>query len=185
MTPAQQLIAALIEKCGPSLHRTKLVKLVYFVDYLYYQHYGRTYTGFEYWWDNYGPNAGGNAIVRDADALADLGMVTVTQGKSSHGGPNFTYRLAPGAKVPEAAPDAAMLIRDVAERYGRSTIAGIVRASKETKAFENAQQHRPLRMTLQRRAESTTKEDLEAYLRDLEEQGAMSLDQVRHECGLA
>ena len=65
----QQLILRVLEEAGKQMSAA-LVKLVYLVDYVHYQHYGETVTGFHYCWDHYGPNAVGHGIVREANELA-------------------------------------------------------------------------------------------------------------------
>ena len=64
------VILSVLAKVGGGVPATKLVKLVYLVDYMHYQHFGETVTGLEYQWDHYGPNAVQHGIVSAAEGLA-------------------------------------------------------------------------------------------------------------------
>ena len=185
MSPAQQLILAVLNSCGSWVHRTKLVKLVYLIDYVYYQHYGRTLTGLTYEWDQFGPNAVGNAIVREAEKLTEKGSVALTVGESMYGGPNYRYRIADAAEIPDFPPQEAVVIRDVLARYGGLSVSDIVRKSKQTKPFKEASQFQVLEMTQGRPAAYTTSEDLAAFQKDLEEHGTESLDEIKRKYQIA
>src|SRR5437762_1544089 len=61
--------------------RTKLVKLIYFIDYIYFQHRGRTLTGLRYVWDHFGPNAENDEIRDSAEELVKLSAIHVRREK--------------------------------------------------------------------------------------------------------
>lgn len=58
----QRVIHRLLQLAGTDIHRTKLVKLIYFTDFIYHQHKGHTLTGLKYTWEKFGPNAVSNRI---------------------------------------------------------------------------------------------------------------------------
>jgi len=116
------------------IYRTALVKLVYLVDYIYAQHTGRTLTGFEYVWDDYGPNAVGNKIVKGADRLHSAkGMITIDKGLTPSGNAKYQYHLAREARKSELRDELGeRIIKDVIMSYGNLNWAAIVRAAKAT-----------------------------------------------------
>ena len=119
------------ERSAKRIYRTALVKLVYFVDYFYSQHTGRTLTGFDYFWDNYGPNAKGNRIVKSAEKPGK--RIRILKGQTPSGNPTFEYQADENA--PRVSLDDALgeqIIRDVISQYGSLNWSEIVAASKET-----------------------------------------------------
>lgn len=145
----QSAIVAILYLLGSRVHRTKLVKLVYLLDNLFYESIGRTLTSLEYMWDDYGPNAVSNAIVREADHLANEGILLLRQHTTMYGSIGYTY------EVPQAWSDISGLLLDPTEwefvrkavqRYGHMSIASIVKASKETQPFKKARRYHLLEM---------------------------------------
>ena len=124
---------------GRPIHRTELVKLVYFVDYIYAQHTGRTLTGFHYVWDNYGPNAAHNDIVKTSDVLSLRGLVRVQESLTPFGNSKFLYALEDSVQV-EPLPDelGQRIMAEVVAKYGNVGWKEIVKASKRTKPFKKA-----------------------------------------------
>ena len=121
-------------RCGRPVYRTALVKLVYLTDYIYAQHTGLTLTGFEYVWDNHGPNAVGNQIVKHAYLLkAPRGAIEIDQGLTPSGNPKYSYRIRDGATATPLADDLGdQIVGDVVATYGTLNWSGIVNASKAT-----------------------------------------------------
>ena len=76
---------------------TKLVKLVYLIDYSYFEHYGETLTGFQYMWDHHGPNALSHAIKAEAELLAERGMVRILHKPNIYD--TVTRESAPGSRL--------------------------------------------------------------------------------------
>jgi len=148
MEKADATIVAILEAHGAPVHRTKLVKLVYLIDELYHEHFGRTITGLSYMWDDFGPNAIGNAIVKEADRLAIKGILHIEPYPNYYGETSYLYnleRLDTGLaeKLPEAE---RYVIRDVVAHYAKKSVRDIVRASKQTESFKDAQKYSVLKL---------------------------------------
>ncbi len=140
--PEQVILRVLDEvliQHGRAIHRTELVKLIYFVDYIYSQHAGRTLTGFSYIWDNYGPNATYNNIVKASDVLSWQGLVRIQERLTPSGNSKFLYEVGrPGNAVPLGDRLGELVIREVVEKYGNIGWREIVKASKRTRPFKKA-----------------------------------------------
>ena len=159
--------------------KTKLVKLVYLVDYLYFQSYGETATGFHYQWDHHGPNAIGNAIVDTANGLARKHKIRSLIGENPQGLETITYVIEPSVGVPEAPATLEVIVDDVMRKYGHMTVAQVTKASKETAPFKTARQYQVLVMEKNSPAVLSTAADAEAYLKDLAKSGTTSLEDIK------
>lgn len=148
MEKVHAMIVSVLQALGAPVHRTKLVKLVYLVDELYYEHFGQTMTGLGYMWDDFGPNAIGNAIVKEADRLALKGIVHMDPRLNYYGETSYLYSLERGkAGLAEKLSKAERyVIRDVVAHYVKYSIRDIVRVSKQTEPFKNAKQYSVLEM---------------------------------------
>ncbi len=149
MSKAMAVISMVLEEIGTPVHRTKLVKLIYLADTIFYEHFGKTITGLDYMWDDFGPNAISNAIVKEAAKLAQQDYVSMKVGESIYGSENYMY--SSGHKKLEIAeeflsPLERQVIRDVVERYRGYSITQIVAASKRTDPFKTARQYEVLKM---------------------------------------
>lgn len=141
-------IVSVLQALGSPVHRTKLVKLIYLIDELFYEHFGQTMTGLDYMWDDFGPNAIGNAIVKEAERLANKGVVHIDPRSNYYGETSYLYSLERGKvglaqKLSEAE---RYVVRDVVAHYGKYGVRDIVRVSKQTEPFKDAQQYSVLKM---------------------------------------
>lgn len=148
------VLAALGKK---KTHRTKLVKLVYLADNRFFESTGRTLTGNAYMWDHYGPNAVGNAIVGEAGELVDRGVIRMSEGASAYGGGAYRYWVDSPEEAWELARndlDAGeiQVVMEAVREYGSLNVNSIVRESKETRPFANAEQYSVLEMEQSPRA---------------------------------
>ena len=184
-TMVQGVILRVLQHYRGPVYRTKLVKLVYLIDYLFYQHYGRTLTGLEYVWDHYGPNAISDAIVHEASGLTRSGAVYMSERPNPYGELSYVYKIAPAASVRPLSAEAEQVVEAVLARYGAMKVPQIVNASKRTKPFEQARQYQLLRMERLAPAESTTSEEFQAHQREVEEHGTISVEQLKAELGIA
>jgi uncharacterized phage-associated protein len=141
-------IVAVLRELGRPVHRTKLVKLIYLIDELYYRHFGDTMTGLNYMWDDFGPNAIGNAIVKKADRLALKGIVHIDPRPNVYGETSYLYSLEKGKeKLAEKLSEAEQyVIRDVVAQYRNYGVRDIVKISKQTESFKNAEQYSLIKM---------------------------------------
>jgi hypothetical protein len=115
--------------------RTKLVKLVYLVDERYFRLYGRTLTGLAYEYDDYGPNAVDNLIVKVGDLL-DNHELSINRARALFGGPKFEYQVGPAPRFePILDESAAEVVDQIIGQYGRLSLTGIIAASKATAPF--------------------------------------------------
>jgi uncharacterized phage-associated protein len=179
MTPGDAVILRVLAGIEGAVPATKLVKLVYFVDYVYFQHYGRTLTGFQYQWDHFGPNAVGQAIIGEAENLAERDLVRITCRPNLYGGTTTNFAIRHDVQVPPVPPEAEMVIADVIRQYGKLSISVITAKSKRTAPFKDAAHYSLLSMKQSAPAGCTTEGDWEAYERDLRETGTLSLEQVK------
>lgn len=149
MSKVMAVIHMVLEEMGTPVNRTKLVKLVYLADTIFYEHFGKTITGLDYMWDDFGPNAISNAIVKEADKLVQQDYARMKVGVSIYGSENYRYSSGPNKL--EVGEDLLneleiQVIRDVVERYRDYGIQQIVTASKRTEPFKAARQYTVLTM---------------------------------------
>ena len=181
---ASQVVLRVLELVGNLTPSTKIVKLVYLVDYTYFRHYGETLSGLEYQWDHYGPNALDHAIIGQADSLVSEGLLERKSGLSSHGGPMYLYRFAQ-AETPSRLSEAGdLVISDIVAQYGSLSVDAITRVSKETAPFANANQYEPLHMEQTMPAMQSEDNGWEAHLLEIEELGTVSLEELVEGYGL-
>src|SRR4030042_2384228 len=141
MSKTMAVISLVLEEMGEPVHRTKLVKLVYLAVTLFYEHFGETITGLGYMWDDFGPNAISNAIVKETDKLVQEDYACMKIGMSIYGSENYMY--SSGLKK-LGIPDKLLnqlekrVIKDIVERYRNYSITQIVAASKRTEPFKIA-----------------------------------------------
>ena len=139
----QSVLLGILHILGKGSYRTNLVKMVYLIDEANSRLCGKTVTGLTYIWDYYyGPNAENNEVVHTLDNLKDAGILT----GMSHLYPTAMghyYRIAKNIDPSEldlTADDWAG-IQSIVREYGRMNATTIARASKQTKPFEQAEQH--------------------------------------------
>jgi uncharacterized phage-associated protein len=142
-------ILTALEEMGTPVHRTKLVKLIYLADNLFYEHFGNTITGLAYAWDEYGPNAISNATVKEANNLVEADFVCMKTGTSIYGSDNYLYSLGPN-KTNSAerllSPIERQVLYDTVKRYRDYSLQEIVAASKRTYPFKKARKYGVLEM---------------------------------------
>lgn len=141
-------IVAVLQALGAPVHRTKLVKLIYLIDELYHGHFGRTLTGLAYMWDDFGPNAVGNAIVKEADRLTLRGIVHIDPQPNYYGDTSYLYSLEPekGGLAEKLSKAEQYVVSDVVAHYAKYGVRDIVRISKQTESFKNTGQYSLLKM---------------------------------------
>jgi len=142
-------ILTVLEEMGIPVHRTKLVKLIYLAEDIFYEHFGRTITGLGYMWDDHGPNAISNAIVKEAQKLVQQDFACMKTGTSMYGTENYLYSLGP--KKSDMAehllePIERQVLLDTVKRYRNYSVTQIVAASKRTTPFKKAHQYEVLQM---------------------------------------
>jgi hypothetical protein len=157
--------------------------MVYFSDYVYFRHEGRTLTGLQYIWDKYGPNAVDNQIVVEADRLAQLGLIHMRRQLNEYGDYSYLYHADPGTLSPVLDPLAEIVVHDVVNRYRDYSATAIADASKKTAPFTNAHPGDVLAFGTAY-ALSTEAIDLATVKRLSEEEGE-SLNELQAECGPA
>ena len=181
---ARDVILQILDKMGEPVHSTKLVKLTYLVDYLHFQHHGRTLTGFQYMWDHFGPNAVGHAVIGEAQRLVKDRDATIDCYPNIFGGQTFDFEVAPNKEVKPLPAHAEMLIEDIVKQYGGLSVEKITEVSKQTEPFKTAAQYSVLIMRHSAPVSQTTDDQWEKHQSDIEEQGMLSLSDVKHRYGL-
>ncbi len=142
-------ILTVLEEMGTPVHRTKLVKLIYLAENIFYEHFGRTITGLGYMWDDHGPNAISNAIVKEVQKLVQQDFACMKTGTSMYGTENYLYSLGPEkTDMAEHLLDSIerQVILDTVKRYRNYSIPKIVAESKRTSPFKKAHQYQVLQM---------------------------------------
>jgi len=144
-------ILTVLQEMGTPVHRSKLVKLIYLAENMFYEHFGRTITGLGYMWDDYGPNAVSNAIVKEAQKLVQRDFVCMKTGTSIYGTENYLYSLGPEKTNIERLTESLeplerYVLIDTVKRYRDYNVTKIVAASKGTIPFKKARQYQVLQM---------------------------------------
>ncbi len=142
------VLAGLLHALGKGVYRTKLVKLTYLLDEASYRLRGQTMTGFQYMWDNYGPNAEDNRIVRELDQMARAGVITMRRVMETPG-PAYLYKIGPccGPATLPLSSDDWVEIHTTVHKYGKLTTKQVVKASKATAPMCGARQYGALVFT--------------------------------------
>ena len=143
----ERVILRVLQEAGQSLNRpitrTELVKLVYLVDYFYAQHTeGQTLSGLRYFWDNHGPNAIGNEIVKRADVMELMeGTIQSYEAVTSMGNSKFLYQAKDDSAVqPIDAGLAESVISEVVRSCGPLGWKGLTALSKRTRPMRGISQ---------------------------------------------
>ena len=181
MRDAETVILNVLARAKRRVPATKLVKLVYLVDYVYFQHYGETATGLEYQWDHYGPNAVQHGIVDAAEQLAQKCQLTYHRERNAMGSVTKWFSTSSDVAVPVLDDKTNMVVRDVVDQYGTLSVEAITAVSKNTQPFKNASQYDMLVMQQSAPALGTTDDDVQAYLRDIEANGTLTLEEINSE----
>ncbi|MFC1939978.1 Panacea domain-containing protein [Chloroflexota bacterium] len=143
-------IMAVIETSDVPVHRTRLVKLIYLADNLYYEHFGETITGLRYMWDNFGPNAISDAIVIEAGNLVQDEYTCMKTGTSMYGSESYLYSMGPKKmEIPDEvlSPFERHILLDTVNRFKGKPLGQVVAASKKTKPFREVGQYEVLDMS--------------------------------------
>lgn len=185
MTVADQVILLILAGVGKPVPSAKLINLVYLVDYLYFQHYGRSLTGFLYQWGHVGPDAVGSAIIGEAYELAEKDWVKITCHPNIHGGTTTNFQLRPETEIPALSAEAEMVVGNIVQQYGGLSVSAIAELTQRTASFQAAPKYGLLTMRQSAPAGQTTEEDWEAYQQDLKQNGTLSLEEVKRRYGLA
>lgn len=163
---------------------TKLVKLVYLIDYSYFEQYGKTLTGFQYMWDHHGPNALSHAIKAEAELLAERGMVRIHHKPNIYDSVTTEFSIAAGAQTVRLDSGAEIVISDILHLYGHYSVKNITALSKKTKPFRNAKQYDPLVFDQSSPVERGEAGDWEAHRSEVEELGTTSQEEIMAKYGL-
>ncbi|NQT74464.1 MAG: SocA family protein [Chloroflexi bacterium] len=150
MDKIKAAILAILEDEGRIIHRTRLVKLVYLADNMHYEHFGETITGLKYMWDNHGPNAISNAIVKEADNLVNDDFICMQVGTSMYGGENFRYTKGTKSTDISKTKLSSMerqVLSDIVNQNKNKNLSEIVSVSKKTTPFKEASQYEVLKMS--------------------------------------
>ena len=178
-----QVIIRLLELLGTHTPSVKIVKLVYLVDYTYYQHYGTTLSGLEYRWGPCDPNAIGHGIVNLADRMANEHLIERTEQPNGYGGETIFYSRIKSASGARLNAQGEMVIGDIVAQYGQLSVHAITEVSKKTAPFANAEQYDRLEMKHSIPAISALESDWDGFLAELNQHGTVSLEQLVDENG--
>jgi len=181
---AKEVILRILDKMGEPVHSTKLEKLTYLIDYLHFRHYGRTMTGFQYMWDHFGPNAVGHAIASEAQGLVRARRAISDCYPNIFGGQTVDFQISSDVRAESLPPHAEMLVEDVIAQYGKLSVEEITEATKQTEPFKTAIQYSVLSMKHSAPAVTATESQWEKHRIELEEQGVLSLAQIKERYGL-
>ena len=147
---ARAAIMTVLEASSEPVHRTRLVKLIYLADNIYYEHSGKTITGLSYMWDDFGPNAVSNAIVKEADNLVQDDYACMEVGTSMYGSESYIYSMGiKKSEIPDGVLDSLerQIILDTVNRFKSKNLGQVVAASKQSEPFKKASQYEVLEMS--------------------------------------
>lgn len=184
MSTAQTVILKVLDNAKPPVPTIKLVKLVYLIDYSYFEHYGETLTGFHYMWDHHGPNALSHAIKAEAEALAKKGIVRILHKPNIYDGVTTEFELAVGTEIGQLDQGAEMVISDILHLFGHYSVSKITAYSKKTRPFKSARQYDHLTFAQSSPVEQGEPGDWEAHRSEIEELGTTSQEEIIAEYGL-
>ena len=110
---------------------------------MYYQHYGRTITGFRYMWDHHGPNAVGHAIINEAERMANTSIIHLRRIPNIYG--TFTSEFVVDTpRCTQMDPTVEHVLDSVIGVYGKMSLQKLVAASKRTEPFKRIKQYEPI-----------------------------------------
>lgn len=181
---AQALILRILGGFRRPLYRTKLVKLAYLIDYTYYRNFGRTLSGLQYEWDQFGPNAVGNAIVIEAEELTRKDVISMERTLNPYGERSYLYRLRDREAIPTLKPEQEYIVEQVLKQYSGLAPNRLAALSKRTKPFRNAKKYSVLLMEQDTPAELAASEGLEEHEAEVAQKGTKSLQQIKAKYGL-
>ena len=139
----ESLLLGLLYMLGTSAYRTKLVKLTYLIDESNYRLRGNTITGLTYIWDNFGPNAESNEIVKTLDRLASSGAILKHVGLTKYGSPTYRYSIEDSLNVADLTLTDGdwLVLRSAVHECKRMTVKQITQKSKNTLPVQRAGQY--------------------------------------------
>ncbi len=138
----ESVLLGILHILGKGSYRAQLVKMVYFIDEANSRLCGETVTGLTYIWDFYGPNAESDEIVKTLDVLKDTDVLDSMARRYPNAEGHY-YELSESidpSKLDLTADEWAG-IQSVVREYGKLNSTAIARVSKQTKPFEQAEQH--------------------------------------------
>lgn len=143
LTKDEAVLLGLLSEMGRMTLRTKLVKMVYLLDNMYFEQLGRQLTSFRYHWDHYGPNALGNTITQLLDVLAQRELVKLIQKQTPYENYSNWYGIAENvnpARLPLSNEDWAFIYA-IVRKFGPMSREQVVRASKATGPMQGIAQY--------------------------------------------
>jgi len=115
---------------GYRLNRTKLVKLLYFIDLAAWEEMGRLVTGVNWTWDHYGPFSG--AILEACNDMADTGELNVRVEGIGPDSREFHIRSEDVRYFKRPSEEVVRLIRSVVRDYGALSATRLKELSYQT-----------------------------------------------------
>lgn len=173
-----RLILRVLERMNRPLVSTALVKLIYLTDYLYFQNFGETITGYRYEWDNYGPNAVGHAIINEAKSLAEDSRIRMKEEPNIYGSVTTKFQPLKLLGNNQLEPAMELALESIVHQYGRLPLKKLVAATKQTKPFANIQQYDVIEMEQSTPAVKGDDADWARYQQDVKKYGLLSLEEL-------
>lgn len=128
------LVAGQADAQGVRLTRTKLVKLLYFVDLAAWKRFGRTVTGVEWVWHHYGPYSG--VIISACERMSESGEITERVTNNYYGSPQYDIESREAAYYERPSRDVVALVRSVVSELGSFAPAKIGDMSYDTEPMK-------------------------------------------------
>jgi hypothetical protein len=133
------LVAEHAAKKGFVLNRTKLVKILYFLDLTAWGEIGRIVTGIEWRWDNYGPYAA--EIVETCIRMSKSGELEASQTQNEYGTTEYRIRSKSPRYFQEPNPSLVKLVDGVVGEYGLYIASTLRDLSYKTEPMLYVQTH--------------------------------------------
>lgn len=177
----QTMILRILSEVKRGLYTIQLVKLIYLVDYFYYCQMGRTATGLSYIWDDYGPNASGSRIIKQAALLEESGFIDI---QPAPGGDNARSHRVLQPVAAKFDPLLEAIVGDVVRKYGSLSVQELVAESKSTPPFDSARPGKPLVMTRTKHAVPTvTRTDWDKHVKEKALNSGKTIGEMKEKYG--
>ena len=128
------LLAEQATSHGVGLTRTKLVKLLYFVDLRAWERLGHTVTGVEWLWHHYGPYS--SSIVEACDRMATNGELHLFDAQNYYGSPEHRIKAEKSLYFTPPSQDLVSVVRSVVVEFGHYSPARIGDLSYDTEPMK-------------------------------------------------
>jgi len=148
MNKLQGTIISVLNLLDRPLYRTEIVKFIYMIDEMYFRHFGKTITGINYKWDNFGPNSVDDGIINEAEKLVNEGIIHMSSEPNQYGGTSYLYKLEKlyDESLSSLSEGEKYVIKDIAYHFKHCSLSELIQASKQTASFKGVEQYHDIEL---------------------------------------